>query len=59
MAETHKIEIKAGKVKIEVTGIPGEGCKAATARLQSLGKTISDEPTPELYEAAHENQTIS
>jgi len=56
--ELHKITIdKQGRAKIEVTGVKGEACKAATARIQALGHTISDDPTPELYEAENAVET--
>ena len=57
MAELHTIEIKDGKVKITVTGIKGQACKAATERLQGLGHTISDIDTPELFEESNETVT--
>lgn len=57
MAETHRIEIKDGKVKITVEGIKGQACKSATERIQDLGTTISDVDTPELYEAGNETVT--
>jgi hypothetical protein len=57
MAETHQIEIKDGKVKITVTGVKGQACKAATERLQGLGTTISDTDLPELYEEGNETVT--
>ena len=57
MAETHRIEIFNGKVTVAVTGIKGQACKAATERLQGLGKTISDIDSPELFEG--ENETVT
>lgn len=57
MAETHRIEIFKGKVTVTVTGIKGQACKAATERLQGLGKTISDIDSPELFEG--ENETVT
>ena len=57
MAEVHQIEIKDGKVKVTVTGVKGQACKAATARLQELGTTISDTDLPELYEEGNETVT--
>lgn len=59
MAETHRIELKDGKVKITVTGIKGEGCKAATERLQGLGTTISDVATGEMYESEGNVETVT
>jgi hypothetical protein len=58
--ELHKITIgKDAKVKVEVTGLKGQACKEATAKLQALGHTVSDEPTPELYEAENAVETES
>jgi hypothetical protein len=57
MAETHQIEIKNGKVKVTVTGVKGQACKAATERLQGLGHVVSDVDTNELYEEGNETVT--
>lgn len=60
MAETHQIEIKDGKVKVTVTGVKGQACKTGiTARLQSLGTTITDCDTPEIHETDVQNVTAS
>lgn len=59
MSETHRIEIKDGKVKVTVEGIKGQGCKAATERLQSLGHVITDVETAEAYEQNNEIQNVT
>lgn len=47
---------KGGKVKMEVEGIPGQGCQKVTAAYAArmLGQTTSDTPTQEMYEAEKE-----
>jgi hypothetical protein len=59
MPELHRIEIKGGKVSVTVTGVKGQACKAATERLQGLGKTITDTDLPELYEAGNEAENVT
>lgn len=52
MSEEILITIpKKGKIKIEVKGIKGQGCKALTEELEkALGRTTSDKPTEEMNE---------
>ena len=61
MAETHRIEIsKDAKVKIEVTGVSGPACKAATERIQkALGHTVNDVETAEYYQNAENIQAVN
>lgn len=59
MAETHTIEIKDGKVKVTVTGVKGQACKASTEKLRGLGHVISDIDSPELYEAGNEAENVT
>ena len=57
--EKHTIRIKDGKVNIAVEGVKGSACLQATERLEQalLGKVISRQDTPEMYEQAHETET--
>ena len=49
--EHIRVEIKKGKVKIETSGFSGTACVEATKRLsQRLGKTLSDESKPEMFD---------
>lgn len=58
MAELHKIRItKDAKVHVEVTGLKGEACRAATEKLQALGHTVSDTPTDEMYQTENTVET--
>lgn len=49
--ESIRVTIKKGTVKIETSGFAGPACKAATDGLaKKLGKTVSDEPTAEMFD---------
>jgi hypothetical protein len=52
MPERHVITIgKDGTPTIEVEGVKGSSCKAATEQIERLlGNTVSDLETPEYFE---------
>ncbi len=51
MVEVTITVAKNGSATVAVAGLKGHGCKSLTAAFEkSLGKTIEDKPTKEMYE---------
>jgi hypothetical protein len=51
MARTVTVTIEGGKATVQTEGFKGAACKDVTAALQKrLGRTESDDPTPEFHE---------